>query len=397
MQASSAFLIGINYWPIKKAMYWWQEFSRDEIRQDFKQLVRDGFQCLRFFLLWEDFQPHPDRIDRKNLDNLKWLADLAETEKLSLMPTFFCGHMSGVNWLPYWMLIDTPGQKRFPVYSQGVLKPAAARNFYVESYLKEAQLYQIETICSSLRDHPAIAAYDLGNESSNLVIPPDRDDGCEWLDLMSQAIKKYSGGCAVTLGMHAEDLEEDRNLGPQDAAPYVDFLSMHGYPFYLDWVENPLDPDLLPFLAELTCKLGQKPVLFQEMGAPTLPFKPSDNPARLAPWDEMEVQAYYKEVIPRLEKCGVIGIMAWCYADYDPSLWQKAPLRQNHHERYFGLYRCDGQPKAAVSFIKSYQAGMFKQNSLSFWDDKETDLFYRSPRRYLTRWFEEYKKMHAGM
>ena len=51
----------------------------------------------------------------------------------------------------------------------------------------------------------------------------------------------------MILGMHAEDLEEI-GTWPQDAARYCDFLCMHGYPFYLDWVEDELDARVLPFL-----------------------------------------------------------------------------------------------------------------------------------------------------
>jgi hypothetical protein len=64
---------------------------------------------------------------------------------------------------------------------------------------------------------------------------------------MTTVITAADGNNLVTLGMHAEDLEEDRHLRPQDAAVFCDILSMHGFPFYLHWVDDPLDYELPPF------------------------------------------------------------------------------------------------------------------------------------------------------
>ena len=53
------FLLGVNYWPRKKAMYWWADFDAGEVGDEFA-MVRDlGLTHVRFFLLWESFQPTP--------------------------------------------------------------------------------------------------------------------------------------------------------------------------------------------------------------------------------------------------------------------------------------------------------------------------------------------------
>ena len=96
------FAVGINYWPARKAMYWWKAFDVAEVERDFTVLNSYGVQQVRIFLTWEDFQPRPDRIHGPSLDNLLITADLAQTHDLCLLPTFFCGHMSGVTWIPDW-------------------------------------------------------------------------------------------------------------------------------------------------------------------------------------------------------------------------------------------------------------------------------------------------------
>lgn len=235
-------------------MYWWQDFDAAEVEQDFSRLADARFQVVRVFLTWEDFQPAPSRVSTGCLNHLVAVADVAANCKIMIQPTFFCGHMSGVNWMPEWML-GGPARGRFPVISGGRLRHAEIRNFYSEREIIKAQQLQCREVAQALQGHPALWAFDLGNESSNCVIPPDRQAARDWLAAVVGELKGVSG-LPVTIGLHAEDLEEDRKLGPADAALYCDFLCMHGYPFYLDWVDNPLDAEVLPFLGLITHWLG---------------------------------------------------------------------------------------------------------------------------------------------
>ena len=57
------------------------------------------------------------------------------------------------------------------------------------------------------------------------------------------AIRAADPEVAVTIGLHMEDLEEDRRLGPGEAADACDLLSMHGYPIYATWAEGRPTPN----------------------------------------------------------------------------------------------------------------------------------------------------------
>ena len=57
MAETCPFRIGLNYWPATSAMYWWRRFRADEVQRDFERIRAAGFDSVRFFLLWEDFQP----------------------------------------------------------------------------------------------------------------------------------------------------------------------------------------------------------------------------------------------------------------------------------------------------------------------------------------------------
>jgi hypothetical protein len=48
------------------------------------------------------------------------------------------------------------------------------------------------------------------------VVPPSRAAVVAWLDAIADAIRAVDATHPLTLGLHMEDLEEDRRLGPGD-------------------------------------------------------------------------------------------------------------------------------------------------------------------------------------
>ena len=63
------FVLGVNYWPRRKAMEWWKRFDRGEVRDEFDLIAALGLTKVRVFLLWEDFQPSPDRVSTRAIDD----------------------------------------------------------------------------------------------------------------------------------------------------------------------------------------------------------------------------------------------------------------------------------------------------------------------------------------
>ncbi len=97
---NNLFTLGVNYWPRRKAMYWWSNFDAAEVNDDFALIQSLGLNVARIFLLWDGFQPEPGSVNPSALANLLKAADLAANHNLGLDVTFFTGHMSGPNWAP---------------------------------------------------------------------------------------------------------------------------------------------------------------------------------------------------------------------------------------------------------------------------------------------------------
>ena len=388
------FRLGVNYWPAEVAMAWLASYDPAVTRRDFHQVAEAGLDDVRVFLRWEDVQPDPDAIDAAALGHLVDIADAAVEAGVTLIVTLFVGHMSGVNWIPAWAVGGEDGDPRFRVVSAGRARSdVGIRNWYGDGEIVAAQERLAAAATAALAGHPGVWAWDLGNENSNCTVPPSRAAGEAWLERMASAIRENDPGRPVTIGIHMEDLEEDRGIGPAEAARWCDLVSMHGYPIYADWAAGATDHELLPFLTEITRWLsGGAPVLFEEFGLPTgLPGTGSDLLV-----SEQDAAAYTGRALDGLRRSGCVGALLWCFADYVPALDATPPFDLAVHERSFGLWRADGSPKPAVAELSARaHSTVLPPPSAERWLDVDPDTFAADRRFQLERLYRRYRGLDA--
>jgi endo-1,4-beta-mannosidase len=363
-------------------MSWWSKFDPAEVEDDFARIAAGGLDSVRVFLTWEDFQPTADRVDLSMLERLVEVADLAGGLGLGLIPTLFTGHMSGVNWIPAWAVGGSGGDRRFRVVSGGKVVHTGLRNWYTDPEVGDAQVLLAAEAAAVLAGHEALWAWDLGNENSNCVVPPTRSAARAWLARLSSVIRSADDTARVTVGLHMEDLEEDRRLGPSEAAEACDLLSMHGYPIYARWADGPTDDELLPFLARVTQWLGEgRDLLFSEFGLPSLLV------------EEDAAAAFTGRALEGLRRAGCLGALLWCYSDYDPALAESPPFDLAPHELSFGLWRVDGSPKPAVAVISTFVgAERCTAAQADAWIDIDRDEFRLDPGAQLPRLYRRYRE-----
>lgn len=366
------FILGVNYWPRRKAMYWWSHFDRSEVDEDFALLRSLGLNLVRIFLLWDDFQPEPDHVDSHTLDHLLTVADLAATHGLSLDVTFFTGHMSGPNWAPRWLLAQYDG---FPspyfalvrqVISHSEIVPNGNyRNMFTDPTALAAERLLLCTVAETLQGHPAVSLWNLGNEPDLFAWPADHQQGRAWVREMTALLHQLTPTTPVTIGLHAANLEHDTGLRVHEVFAETDWAVMHGYPMYCEWVRSPLDPDYVPFLVALTAHLSGKPVLMEEFGGCTnLPGRPSETWTWISYGmernqfmaSEEAFAEYVRQVLPRLVEVGALGALIWCFSDYTQDLWELPPCLESRHERHFGLLRPDGSLKPHAEVLRQFAA-----------------------------------------
>lgn len=367
------FLLGVNYWPRRSAMYMWERFDLGELRDDLAHMRALGLRVVRFFLMWDDFQPEPGRMDEPMMRRFDAFMNAVNDAGLLAMPTFFVGHMSGVNFLPRWMLDSNLPQGRFRTFGRGLVEyPYAAGNFYAEPLLEACSVH-VRAIGERARNHPALFMWDLGNEFSNVRAADSPQQAANWSRRLTEDLLETSD-CGVAAGTHGEDITSDRGIRPSSfCEPHVCAV-MHGYSVYGDIARGRTDPDYVPFLCQLWQSMSGKPVLFNEFGNPSCPPGtvspyerqplPGDPPADVsnlpknaAPYaclTEDEMAQYCTNVLERLQKRGALGAFWWNWTDYAPELAQTPPFDGAPHEMTFGMVRADGSDKPVALALQAF-------------------------------------------
>ena len=345
------FLLGVNYWPRTKAMAMWSAFDLAEIDEDFARIAGLGLDVVRFFLLWDDFQPTPDAMSRTALDRFEAVLDRASAHGLRTMPTLFTGHMSGVNWLPAWTLDPAHESVRFRTFTRDGESPYGIGDFYTGELLDAQRLFA-RAVGERARDHDALYLWDLGNEFSNLRAPKSARDAQHWSAALTHDLFDTSN-TGATGGLHGEDLVFDRTIRPSSIAEPWDIATMHGYSVYSEFARDRNDADVVPFLAEIAASCARKRVLFSEFGNPTCPAGVREM-AGFACLSEAEMETYVHRVLDRLQHRGALGAFFWCWADYAPELAATPPFDSAPHELTFGLIRGDGSEKPVAHALERF-------------------------------------------
>jgi endo-1,4-beta-mannosidase len=402
MTTSQPFTLGVNYWPRRKAMYWWGDFDPGEVREEFALIRELGMNLVRIFLLWDDWQPAPDAVSPAALGNLGLVLDIAADLGLKLDVTFFTGHMSGPNWAPGWMLLpDEPLPPRVrQLVSGGRVIEASYRNPYTDPMALAAAELLLRAVVGRYRDHPGVGVWNLGNEPDLFAWPPDPGSGRDWARRMSGVIRSLGATQPITCGLHVDSLLRDNHLRVHDVFGEVDFAVMHAYPMYVPWARDPLDPDFVPFTCALTTALSGKPTLMEEFGGcTTAPGEPSavwewvafGQPRTQFMASEEALAEYLEAVLPRLQAVGATGAVLWCFADYVPELWDRPPCDEAIHERFFGLVRPDGSLKPHAEVVRRFAAGRPTiQPARPLALDVSPEAYYRDPQAHAMRLYQEY-------
>ena len=379
------FELGVNYWPRRSAMYMWREFDLGEVREEMAHIAELGFDVVRVFALTEDFLPQPMIVDTRMVDRLVEVARAAVDAGVRVVPTCIVLNMSGRIWWPRWML-DAAG------------RPA---DLYTDFTALRSQALLVETCARALVDGGrTIRAFDLTNEIDDAQRPQSRADAVRWASLLADTIRRATPGAPIQIGAHLPSLTAANNMRLDDLADIADEDVMHAYPLYSDVARSPLDPELVPFSCALTAALagrGRRP-LMQEFGLCTAPpgsrgrtivddFLGRPRHQYLA--SEDEGAEYYEGVLARLVATGAAGAYAWCYANYDATLFDRAPFATAVRERTFGLVRADGTEKPAAGVFRAFRArrdaGLVVQGHVPDVLDVTADDYYTAPEQHFAR------------
>jgi len=400
-QYQGPFIVGGNYWPADRGFFWWEDFSKARVAEDFPRLQETGWEMVRVLLSWETFQPRANRISTQALDRLVLVADLAERHSLRLLPCLLACHAGGVNWAPPWGLLAREEQARWPVFSLGKLRQNQPRDLYGDPEILEAEVRYLREVSSALRGHPALWAWDLASAPSRLAAPPDSEALRLWLRVMTEELRSKDEGTPITLTLCPEDLWEPEGRWWPCLSEFLDFVSLQALRGTSPFESGPLDSAWPAFLGLLARWLsGGIMVLITACGGvPTGPsetdLEETDPEGHLGLVRQEDGARYLEQALMRCWQAGLIGALVWCYADCAPHLWTMPPFDVQPGERFSGVFRSDGTPKAAQRLFERFRGKPREKGpeaSSPPWIDLSVQEYVRDPAVHAERLYRRFRE-----
>ncbi len=286
---------GFNYYPRESAWnIFGPGFDPDPIRTDFDRISSMGFNTIRVFVPYQDF--NQAGTSALGMIQLQQMMDIAEENDLGVMITLFdfYGNYDQGDWL--------------------------ATHRHAEHLVK------------FLKDHPALLAWDIKNEPDLDFKNRGQDNVVSWLKNIIPYVRKWDPDHPVTIGWSSPEaaslLEEN-----------VDFVSFHYYDSPADFQKR----------YHTLKKRVQKPILLQEFG-----YSSYSGLWNLYMGSEHKQGEYYRDMMQsiRAEK---LPFLSWTLYDFEEipgkvtgSLpWRKSP------QGYFGVIDRQDNEKEAVQYLKS--------------------------------------------
>lgn len=356
--AGGRFFVGCNWWASHAGTNTWRDWNSDVVRSDFERLAEAGINVVRIFPLWNDFQPlrmHfkggnvpkeirmgedplPETeagkagIDIVMADRFEELCNIAKECGISLIVGLITGWMSGRMHAP---------------------EAFTGMNLLNEPIVLTWQTKFVKYMVKRFKDHPAIVAWDLGNECNNMGTNITRDEAYVWASLITNTIRSEDRSRPVISGMHGTLPSGRYPWYASDLGEILDVVCTHPYPLFTPLCDTePINEmkTILHATAESVMYRGTSglPCFVEEAG--TLgPMIASEQVAA----DYVRVSAFSAFVHD------LHGYLWWCANEQ--SHLTHTPYDWDSVERELGLFRLDGTKKPvleALSELSSFTAGL---------------------------------------
>ena len=233
--------VGLNYWSSAHATRMWKNYDSAVIEKDLALLEEHGISLIRVFPLWDDFQPVkvlqyggargtfnrevcffegekplPDTMagragmDQTMLDHFRDFCDIAEKHHIKLIVAIMTAHMTGRHYMP-------------PAFEN--------LDMMTDPFALKWEMKFYDCFVRTFKDHPAIAAWETGNEMNYTAPVKNADHAWVWTKMMHDIIRLADPDRPI-VGVMAESLQETRDAGRwriTDQGELSDLGSVHRY------------------------------------------------------------------------------------------------------------------------------------------------------------------------
>lgn len=358
MLESGTMTLGVNYWASHAATEMWSRWDADAADRDLKALAENGAALVRVFPLWPDFQPItllkragdpggipyemrmiengfeiplPDTpagrcgVSETMMQRFETFADLAQKHGLKLIVAIMTGHMTFRQFVP-------PA-----IEGRDVFKDPVALKW-------EARFLQY--FVSRMKHHPAIFAWESGNESNFMSRASDPETAWVWIKYIHGIIRENDGTRPV-IGVSGAVVSPAGGYSwlIGDQAELSDYLTVHPYPMWKKAGTEEFNSirNLLFTTAEsrLVEDVGGKPCFVEETGT----WRPVSS-------DPEGMGAAVRGMMWNLWANSCRGFLWWCA--FDQEQFDIAPYDWVLPGLEHGILTADRKPLPAAESMKSF-------------------------------------------
>lgn len=240
MLESGKLVVGLNYWASDSATRMWRDWDRDTVERDLALFEAYGITMLRVFPLWSDFQPLnllcyggssrgttprevtlgeeerplPDTpagqagLDEVMLEHFRELCDIAARHHIELIVAVMTVHMTGRHFVP---------------------RAMENRDLFTDPFALKWEMKFYDGFVRAVKDCPAIAAWETGNEMNYTAPVKNADHAWVWTRMMHDVIRLADPSRPV-VGVMAEGLNPMESPWQiADQGELADFTNVHRY------------------------------------------------------------------------------------------------------------------------------------------------------------------------
>jgi hypothetical protein len=329
-------------------MYMWSNWDRDTVEKELAALAANKVTVMRVFPLWSDFQPltgdcfaggayrsyrfrdnrplpNSAGVDDEMMKRFRIFCDIAEKNNIKLIVGVVTGWMSGRQFVP-------------PVFEE--------RNVLSDPEAVMWQTRFVKYFVKGLKDHPAIVAWDYGNEC-NCMGARGTAMFYNWMDHIGMAIRTSDPTRPIVSGMHGLSTHERANAPIRLNGELSDVLCTHPYMFYVPGCGkeafNTMRIALHPTAESVLYRdLGGKPCFVEEIG----------NLGTSCVSDERTAAGMRTTMFSAWAN-DLKGCLWWCNSDQEGLEFPPYMLTPN--ERELGMLRQDLTAKPVMLEMKAFQ------------------------------------------
>jgi hypothetical protein len=361
--------VGLDYQPSGAGPFLWQAFDAAAVSSDLAAISRAGFGLIRVGLAWDSFMPDARGVDRRRLAEFDTLLRAAARHQLQVIPVLFAQAHGDCVLLPGRTILRHRPRRGVRVLSEGLVEPGGPRDLWTDTLMLELADRWLRDMIAGFSGHPAILAWDLGDDPAAVVRPRRIADLSAWVELMAGPLREQGDRVQLTLG--ADDICQARGVRLASLVAHVDRLDVAVHPAQLRGL-GLADVSALRFLGELAQALAGE--AGTSLGLAVAMPSPGEDAEGI---EEGDAVAITDQLVERRAESGLAGLRARWWSDLHPRLGERAPFDRHGWLLRSGLVRVDGSEKPALDpWARAARAGTDRPPRRPWPDRLDVEGFY---------------------